>query len=400
MSVFNRLLVSAACLTAIAAESLAQGPPPARVRFDPVALEVVEQRRDVVGELVASSRSAVSSEEGGRVTTVRFDVGDFIEQGDILAELDASLLKIDISIIESEIQVWLATVQEREAQLAREKRDVERLRELTTLEGASRRELEDAKIDVKAAEARLMQAKTQVKVLRTRIDRLNSRIEDMVILAPFSGRIIAKMTEVGEWIGEGDVVAEMVNLSEVDVYVDLPERFVGGLVREGATLNVFIDAVSFVADVSEFVIIADGDALARTFPVRARIANPDGVLRPGMSVRASVPTGVQGESVTVSKDALIRSDVGFFVYTNGGGVASPLPVQVAFSTGNRYALRPGALQPGMPVVIEGNERLFPGQPLVDIEAAPTPEPSTASNSDAKQPVAGRSGADDAQEGGS
>lgn len=351
-------------------DAIAQGPPPARVRVEPATLEVVEQRRDVLGELVASARSAVASEESGRVNSVGFDVGDIVERGAVLASLDASLLEIDIRIIESEIVVGLAAIEEQAAELAKEERDVERLKELTTLDGASRRELEDAKIEVLAAKARLTQANAQLEVLKARISRLRSRIDDMVIRAPFSGRVVQKMTEVGEWIGEGDVVAELVDLSSVDLYVDLPERFIGALGEEDAMLNVFVDAVGFVADIAEFSIIAEGDALARTFPIRARLSNPDGVLKPGMSVRASVPTGVNGEALTVSKDAVIRTDVGFIVYFNGGGVAAPMPVDVAFSTGTRYALRPGGLQPGMQVVVEGNERLFGGQPLIDIDAAP------------------------------
>jgi multidrug efflux pump subunit AcrA (membrane-fusion protein) len=75
--------------------------------------------------------------------------------------------------------------------------------------------------------------------------------------------------------------------------------------------------------------------------------------------------------VTVHKDAVLRTDVGFNVYFDGGGAAAPMPVQVAFSVGDRYALRPGGgLRPGMRVVVEGNERMFPGQPLNDIEAGP------------------------------
>ena len=51
---------------------------------------------------------------------------------------------------------------------------------------------------------------------------------------------------------------------------------------------------------------------------------------------------------------------------DAGGVAAVAPVQVEFAAGDRMVIREGALRPGMRVVVEGNERIFPGQPLIEL----------------------------------
>ena len=79
-----------ACVLAMVTvgDAIAQGPPPANVRFDAVRVDVVEQRREVVGELRASARSEVAAQEAGRVTEVLFEIGSTVERGDVLARLD------------------------------------------------------------------------------------------------------------------------------------------------------------------------------------------------------------------------------------------------------------------------------------------------------------------------
>ncbi|MEL7484888.1 MAG: hypothetical protein AAFN41_11100, partial [Planctomycetota bacterium] len=72
----------------------------------------------------------------------------------------------------------------------------------------------------------------------------------------------------------------------------------------------------------------------------------------------------------VHKDAILRNDAGEFVYTAGpnprgeGLVAMPMQISRLFAVGGRVAIRRGGLSEGTQVVIEGNERMFPMQPLM------------------------------------
>ena len=107
-------------------------------------------------------------------------------------------------------------------------------------------------------------------------------------------------------------------------------------------------------------------------PVRVRLDNPDHALRPGMSIIGLVPTGQAEDVLTVHKDALLRKSTGAFVYTVTEGRASMAPVEVLFSNGARVAIKSPALQAGTPAIVEGNEYIFPGQPVRDLDAPPPP----------------------------
>jgi hypothetical protein len=129
---------------------------------------------------------------------------------------------------------------------------------------------------------------------------------------------------------------------------------------------------------------------ARTFPLIVELA-PDERLAPGMTLTAQLPTGGLREALTVHRDAVLRNEVGAYVYVatpggdDAGGAyqASFAPVELLFYSGQRAAVRSPALQPGALVVIEGNERLYPSAPVIPQEgpskqAGPTPEPARES----------------------
>jgi RND family efflux transporter MFP subunit len=354
-----------------------EGPPPAQVRFDEARLEQTPQRRDVTGDVRTVARADVAAEESGKVIELNVREGDRVEKGRVIARLDATLLELDLARGRAELAAARATVREREAQLERADRDLRRVQDLDREIGASPRELEDARTDVAVAQARLEEARARVTTAEAAIARLDARLEDMTIRAPFAGQVTRKRTEIGEWLSDGDEVVELVVIDTLDVVLDVPERFVGALSSSEASIAVRISATGSQVESSDFRVIASGDELARTFPVIVRIPNEDGVIKPGMSAIASVPTGVRAETLTVAKDALMRNAVGAFVYAEVNGTATPMPIDIVFATEQRLAIRPGAVQPGMRIVVEGNERLFPGQPLIEFGAGPGGPPEGA-----------------------
>jgi multidrug efflux pump subunit AcrA (membrane-fusion protein) len=131
-------------------------------------------------------------------------------------------------------------------------------------------------------------------------------------------------------------------------------------------------------------VVPAADSLSRVFPVRVRLKNTQDLMRPGMSVTALVPTGVDVEALTAHKDAILRDEAGAYLYYDMGGRAMLARVDVLYPVGDRVVIRSRTLEAGTRVVIEGNERLFPGQPLM-IES----EPGAAAGA---SPPPGRAGA--------
>jgi len=332
-------------------------------------MERVEQRREVTGELRAVQRAQLAAEEEGLIVEIHFETGDWVEAGQLLAKLDDKIRALDLDRRRAVQLSAEATISEREAQIAKAERDLKRLQELESRQGASKNEVDDGMTRLKEEEARLAQAKANLAAAEADVQTAEKRLKDMTILAPFSGNIVSRGVEVGEWVVIGESIAELVAIDSVDAYLDVPERFIGALSSPGVMVRLRIPALGTTIETPITTVIALGDRLARTFPVRIRLENTgqkpgEGRLKPGMSVIGLVPTGEPSDSLTIHKDALMRNDAGSYVYFDAGGVAAVAPVEQMFAIGERVAIRSQLLKPGMNVITEGNERMFPGQPLM------------------------------------
>ncbi len=115
--------------------------------------------------------------------------------------------------------------------------------------------------------------------------------------------------------------------------------------------------------------LPEADRLSRLVPLRVVLPNEKELLRPGMSITGLVATGKSAPTVTVSKDGVLRDDAGEFLFFDAGGSAVPVRVRTRFGIGDRVAVEAN-LPPGANVIVQGNERLFPGQPVMVVGAPP------------------------------
>lgn len=374
-----RLLGAAALLSAWAS-ALAQppgggGPPPASVRFDAARTETVQQMRTATGELRPARVSRVAAEEEGLIVELLADVGDAVERGDVLARLDTELVEIERARLGAIRDAEAAAVREAAAAVRRRERDVERLRGAVRSGGVSSTELEDARTELEAASAALARAEADLASAQSDVRRVETRLAKMIVRAPFAGEITAKLAETGEWADRGDALFELVQLDPIDAWLEVPEDYLTPAARSAGTIAVEVTAAGFAGESADVELIASGDSLARTFPVRVRLENPSGALKPGMSATAMIPTGRREQMLTIAKDAVLRNDAGPYVYFDDGGVAAPAQVNLLWSFGERAVITPGRIRVGSRLVIEGNERLFPGQPLTELGGAPSGGPS-------------------------
>lgn len=364
-------LLAAFALADLSTRTMAQdGPPPAAVRVGLVEMRPVEQRASVTGEVRATQRSRVATREAGKVVEVFVHEGDRVAKGDVLVRLDDSLLRIDLGSAKAQLVAAESAVVEARSLLSQRERDLRRLKSLFDRQSATENEVQDAQSAVDAQAARLAQREAEIEAARSRVARLEEQLSDMTVVAPFNGRVSVKILDEGEWAGEGSPVIELVGTDTVDVYLDVPQRYVNAIQSPESSITVRIDALRREFALSDPSVVPVADSAARTFPVRLVAENREGLIQPGMSVSASIPAGFSGPAMLAPADALLRDDAGWFVYTatqgEQGRIALPARVEQLFRTGSWVAIRPisGPVFPGAAVVVEGNERiLFPGQPL-------------------------------------
>lgn len=356
---------------ALASSASAQnGPPPQTVRVDPVRVETVELWRPVTGELRAIRRAMLAAEEEGLVVELGIREGEHVSEGSIVARLRDDQARIEVSRARARAAAAQGLIVQREAELAEYRLDLGRLEELLERGSAAQTELDRAATLVKSAEAMLVQAEAGLEAERAELARAERQLSDLTIRAPFDGVVVSRRTERGQWINRGDAVIELVSLDEIEAWIDVPERYIGRAGQESVMVRVRVTALGQELEAPVVGVVPDVDPLSRLFPVRVLLANEGGRLKPGMSVTGMVPTGEQTESTLVHKDALMRDDVGSFVYFAAGmpgeEVGGVARVEVLFAAGAEYlAVRAPQLGAGMLVVVEGNERMgFPGRPLI------------------------------------
>ncbi len=247
---------------------------------------------------------------------------------------------------------------------------------------------------VAVREERLQQASAQVAAGQQELLRLQDDLKEHTIYAPIDGYVTREHTEVGQWIAKGGAVVEIVRLDRVKVEVSVPEAYLAH-VTVGMKATVTIGALPkeiWHAPVS--AIVPQADVRSRTFPVKIQLQNspgPGGVLlKAGMFARVALPVGSKADALLVPKDALVLGGESPVVVVvdpmpssgpdgnaasqnppgSGGfppgpppdGTARRVSVEPGTATGELIEVR-GPLKPGDLVVVEGNERVFAGQPV-------------------------------------
>jgi HlyD family secretion protein len=245
---------------------------------------------------VEATKVYVTTKYHARVEAVLVREGDTIEEGQTLGRMDTRTLKAQLRQAEAQIQrakdnkaTAVATVAQREAEVAFWKSDVERNRRLLNSGSASQEVFEGAYAKWKSGEAALQAAKAQVVEAQAGIEaatadaeRLRVDIDDGILVAPRRGRVQYRLAEPGEVLGPGGRVLDTVDLTDVYMLFYLPEAE-AGKVTIGAEARLVFDAIPdavipatvyFVAPEAQFTpktVETRKERQKLAFQVRARI---------------------------------------------------------------------------------------------------------------------------------
>jgi RND family efflux transporter MFP subunit len=352
------------------------GPPPASVLVARVKTESARDEAKVTGSLQAVARSAVAAREAGAVQALRFEEGQPVRSGDPLAELDPRRTEALLAEARARLTSAENLITQRDAERNRAATDLEMKAGLVAQRAVSRSEILDAESALAVADAQLAAARNAVAEARSRVDFLTVQQADLMVRAPFDGVVAERRVELGEWVNPGQVVAVVVASDPVEAWLRVPERHLADVAAQPSDVRVRISSTGEVLAPVAVRIVPDVDTRSQLFTVIATLANPERRLAPGQSVTGTVPAGTPAPMRVVPVDALLRTRSGDFVFVPEPGpgpmpAAKRLRVQVAFEReGSAYLVPVPGLEDGGAVVVEGNDRLLPGQPLLVQDAAP------------------------------
>lgn len=348
----------------------------------PVAVEVGKVTRarlqddaQAVGTLRSNQSVVLRPEVSGRVVKLGFADGARVKRGQLLVQLDDTLQQ--------------AQLKQAEAQAGIARTNLQRSRELVAQNFVSQSAVDQnaAALDVALAQVALAQAQAA----------------RMKILAPFDAVAGIKLVNLGDYLKDGADIVSLEDLSSVWVDFRLPERFLHR-VRPGQGVETTLDALpgrrlQAVVGALDARVDADG----RSVLVRARLANPDGVLRGGMFARARVVFSVREDALVVPEEALVPQGDKQFVVLAVPGDKGLVSRRVEARVGQRVAGKAELLSgvsDGDTVVLAGQARLMRADGLalrvVDISkpggGPPGGRPGAAASGAAAGPASGAASA--------
>jgi len=305
---------------------------------------------DASGYVVARRRATVSSKVTGKVMKVFIEEGMYVEEGQLLAQLDDSTMKADLNYSQSQLDEAI--------------RVFNRTKELAKEELASQASLDAARASVEGLEA--------LNAVRKQV------VNDMQILAPFSGVVVYKAAQPGEMIspvsaGGGFTntgICTIVDMDSLEVEVDVNEAFINR-VKPGQPVITNLNAYPKWDIPSEVIaIIPTADRNKATVKVRIALLERDERVLPDMGSRVSFLRKVENatketpkEGVMIPLGAVSTKDGESIVQVIEGTSVEVRQVEVAEETAN-YARVINGLNSGMKVVARFDDELEDGQKII------------------------------------
>ena len=305
---------------------------------------------DASGYVVARRRATVSSKVTGKVMKVFIEEGMYVEEGQLLAQLDDSTMQADLNYSQS--------------QLDEARRIFNRTGELAKEELASQASLDAARAAMEGLEA--------LNAVRKQV------VKDMQILAPFSGVVVYKAAQPGEMIspvsaGGGFTntgICTIVDMDSLEVEVDVNEAFINR-VKPGQPVITNLNAYPKWDIPSEVIaIIPTADRNKATVKVRIALLEKDERVLPDMGSRVSFLRKVdnnnqeiQKEGVMIPLAAVVDIDGSSLVQVVDGNSIQIMQIEVAEETAN-YARVIKGLESGMKVIARFDDELENNQKVI------------------------------------
>ena len=286
---------------------------------------------EALGTAVANESVNITAQQAEIVEKIAFNDGDVVAKGQILVELNN--------------RAEVARLSELEINIEEANRQLARIKNLANQSVASEQLLDEQQ--------------ARVKTLNAQKDVAVAALEELIIRAPFSGRLGTRMVSVGSLVRPGDVITTLDDLNLIKVDFSISEIHLASVANKQTIYasSVAYPGEQFVGAISN--IDSRIDPVTRSIQVRAEIPNDELKMRPGMLLQINLEKRVL-DAMVIPESALVPEGDSQFVFVVGDDNKA---VKTQVNIGER---RPGVVQIidglslGQNVITQGTLRVRDG----------------------------------------
>jgi membrane fusion protein (multidrug efflux system) len=332
------------------------------VEVDTVKTGRIVETREAVGTVRAFESITVGARVAGIVDKIEFQEGQKVKAGDLLVSLDALERRADIEAAVAESR--RASAQRNEVATR-----LDRAQALRRTGAGTEAQVDDLTAQVRTLESAIASAEARRRAAE-------ARLEDLVIRAPFAGRVGTRSVSLGAYVAPGTRITTLDDLSKIRLDFSMPENLLGRL-KEGQVVRAKAAAYrdrAFEGKVS--IIDPRVDPVTRTARLTAEFPNPDEALKPGMFLSVGLEVTANDNAVVVAEEAVVSEGLRHVVYPVKDNKVERRVIRIGQRQNGKVEVLEG-LQAGETIVVLGLQRVRPGATVSPrpVGAQPSPPPA-------------------------
>ena len=302
---------------------------PISVNVDTIHLEFINEKGNFTGTFEPNKEVKLSAETQGKINSILVDVGDIVQQGQTLIQLDNSLLKLQLQTIEVQIE----GLQD----------DVNRYTILTEADAVQGVQLEKVKLGLKSA-----------KVQRATIQE---QINKTTIKAPFSGIVTAKLSEIGAFAAPGVPLLQITDLNSLKFTVNVAENNLTQF-KSSEQYTISADVFPEISLLGKITMIGSKANMGNSFPVQFQVENTKQLdIKSGMFGKVQLSNNKTEKGFLIPSSAILNNEGKTQVYIIENNKAKLQTITTSMNIGNKTVVINGLKERDI-IVTNGFINLF------------------------------------------
>lgn len=269
-------------------------PPPAKYVVADVTEGDVAETVQSTGQVKPVTEVQVGAQVSGRITKILVDFNSEVKAGEVLAEIDPTLLSAQIDSSNAQLAAASASVKRADANLESARIRLDRAKKLVSDKVGSQADLDAAQGGYDVAVAEVAAARAQVAQIGAQLKQSKTNLDYSKILSPIDGVVITRSIDVGQTVQASFQAPTLFllaqDLRKMRVFADIDEADVGKL-QEGMTAEITVDAfpgTTFGGKVVQVRLSPVSQSGVITYAAVIDVDNPDLKLRPGMTATVTI----------------------------------------------------------------------------------------------------------------